>query len=187
MRIFVAIRLPDATVNGLEPVRDRLREFDEILRYPHPSGLHITLAFLGEQDEGTPEVIEAGLRVACADFGRFKLDLGTGGSLPEGRPARILSLRIEGEIRRIRELQGVVVKNLRQLGFQLDDRPFSPHLTIARVSRRAPAEQRRRLTEIATGFDGYDAGTFEVSAVTVMASNLMPTGAVYTPLAEIPL
>ncbi len=187
MRIFIAIKLPDTVIQGLETVRDRLRELGDAVRFPDASSFHITLAFLGEQDEAMPEVIESGLRAACADFGPFNLDLGAGGSFPEGRSARIIWLRVEGEVRRINRLQELILTELRQLGLRLEERPFSPHVTLARVARHATNAQRRRLQELAVELDGYDVGAFPVSEVSIMASTLLPTGAVYTPLAEIPL
>ena len=140
VRLFVAIRLPEAVVNGLEHVRDRLGEFDGILRYPDVTGFHLTLAFLGELPEGGDEMVESGLRSACAGFGSFALALGAGGSFPEGGEARVIWLRVEGEVRRVSQLQKIVVKELGDLGLRLDKRPFSPPVTIARVARKA---QRR--------------------------------------------
>ena len=187
MRIFVAIKLPEPVIQGLETVRGGLHEFDDVLRYPNPTGYHITLAFLGEQDAVMPEAIEAGLRTAAAGFGAFNLDLGAGGSFPEGHPARLVWLRVEGEVRRIHALQELIAAELRQLGLRLEERPFSPHVTLARVARHATDPQRRRLREIAAGLDGYDVGSFTVREVSIMASTLLPTGAVHTPLAGIPL
>jgi RNA 2',3'-cyclic 3'-phosphodiesterase len=187
VRLFVAIKLPEPVIQGLETVRGGLHEFDDVLRYPDPTGHHITLAFLGEQEAVMPEVIEAGLRAACAGFGAFNLDLGAGGSFPEGRAARLIWLRVEGEVRRIHALQEMVVAELRQLGLRLEERPFSPHVTLARVKRHATDQQRGHLREVAAGLDGYDLGSFTVSEVAIMASTLLPTGAVHTPLAEIPL
>ena len=188
MRTFVAaIRLPESVIQGLETVRGRLREFDDAVRLPDASSLHITLAFFGEQDQVIPEDIEARLRVACAGFGGFSLDLGCGGSFPEGRAARLIWLRIEGEVRRIHALQEVVVAELRQLGLRFEERPFSPHVTLARVARHATESQCQRLQKVAVGLDGYDVGNFPVSEISILASTLLPTGVVYTPLAEIPL
>ena len=90
-------------------------------------------------------------------------------------------------MRRVVELQEIVVRELGGLGLRLDRRPFSPHVTIARVSRRAGNEERRRVAQVAAELDGYDTGSFQVSEIAVMASDLQPTGAVYTPIAEIPL
>ena len=187
MRLFVAIRLPPPIVSGLDIIRGRLAEFDSIPRYPDVTGFHITLAFLGEMPDGGEEMVEGGLRSACAGFGEFGLALGAGGSFPEGEAARVISLRVEGQVRQVGELQKVVVKELSDLGVRLDKRPFSPHVTLARVSRRASAEERRRVAEVAAKIDGYDTGSFQVTEIAVMASDLQPTGAVYTPIAEIPL
>jgi 2'-5' RNA ligase len=187
VRLFVAIRLPEAVVSGLKHVRGRLGEFDGILRYPGVTGFHLTLAFLGELPEGGDEMVESGLRSACAGFGSFALALGAGGSFPEGGEARVIWLGVEGELRRASDLQKIVVKELGDLGLRMDKRPFSPHVTIARVTRKAGEEDRRRVAEVAAEIDGYDTGTFRVTDISVMASDLQPTGAVYTPIAEIPL
>ena len=96
-------------------------------------------------------------------------------------------LRVEGHVRRVVELQEIVVRELGGLGLRLDRRPFSPHVTIARVSRRAGNEERRRVAQVAAELDGYDTGSFPGERNRSDGQRPPADRAVYTPIAEITL
>ena len=81
-------------MRGLDFIRGRLAEFEDILRYPDVTGFHLTLAFLGELPEGGAEMVEGALKSACGGFGAFGLALGAGGSFPDGGEARVIWLRV---------------------------------------------------------------------------------------------
>lgn len=187
MRLFVAIRLPPCVVERLTLLRTELRDFDDVLHYTEKTGLHITLAFLGDISDDDEEILSTALKSACTDFGRLSLAIGGGGSFPENDAAQVLWLRVEGQVNRLRDLHKLVLATLEAQSVPLGNRPFSPHVSIARVSRTANIVDRRRLTGIASKIDGYDAGIFDVHEIVVLASNLVPKGAIYTPVSEIPL
>ena len=79
MRLFVAIRLPEAVVRGLDFIRGRLAEFEDILRYPDVTGFHLTLAFLGELPEGGVEMVEGALKSGLRGIRRVRPGAGRGG------------------------------------------------------------------------------------------------------------
>jgi 2'-5' RNA ligase len=84
-------------------------------------------------------------------------------------------------------LQERVERNLEILGFEPERRGFHPHLTLARANRSARPAELRQVGAWADGAGPVDLGSMEVTSLSLMRSDLRPTGAVYTRLKEIAL
>jgi 2'-5' RNA ligase len=84
-------------------------------------------------------------------------------------------------------LHKAVEDELVELGFKKEGRPFRPHLTIGRVHRKASQGDRQDLGELIVGSNEGRLGDMTVTSVNVMRSDLRPSGAVYTALAQVPL
>ncbi len=187
MRLFAAINLPVNVVDGLRQEQARLTKFAEHLRFVDVSGLHMTLCFVGEVEPQDVEVLEHGIRAALAGESPFMLALGEGGSFPRPDDARVVWVGVDGELRRLSNLQNLVADEIRTLGYRIDRRPFSPHVTLARVSRNASRDERRSIAESAVELTCYGLGSFEVRSVELMESILGPEGATYSTVAQISL
>ncbi len=69
-----------------------------------------------------------------------------------------------------------------RLGYPGEDRPFTAHLTLGRVSKNASAEQVHRIGEILEAEKVELLGSMQVSSVSLYRSDLQSGGAVYTRL-----
>lgn len=109
-----------------------LRNFSE-LSVPPPENLHVTLAFLGELDSAEiSRAADAASAAAVAAGGDWKLAWGNAGAFPSlARPSVVWLGLADGVI--TAKVQGLLVAELRLRGLPFDDRPFRPHLTLARV------------------------------------------------------
>ena len=176
MRLFVAIDPP-------ESVRRQLREICRGVpgaKWTRPNQLHLTLRFLGE---ATREVfVRIGGALAGVDRDPFSLRFrGVGRFPPRGSP-RVLWAGIEPEDP-LRRLHAGVEEALLGAGVERDRRPFSPHLTLARLrdARFGDAE----------GFleQGRSFGTaeFPVEEFSLYSSVLAPEGATHTRERAFPL
>jgi len=85
------------------------------------------------------------------------------------------------------ELQRAVEREVAPLGYPAEDRPFSPHLTLGRVRREASRDDVRRLGELVTDRQVGKLAQMEARAVSLIRSDLRPTGAVYTQLVKVTL
>ncbi len=132
-RLFFALWPDDSARSALAPLARRVA--GEGGGRPVPAmNLHLTLAFLGEV---APERVEAARSAASGIHGeRFELVLdrvgafrraGVGWAGPARAPRALL------------ELQSALDSALRAAGFTLEDRPFAPHLTLARKLGRPVA------------------------------------------------
>jgi 2'-5' RNA ligase len=74
-----------------------------------------------------------------------------------------------------------------KLGYMSEDRSFSPHLTLGRVSQNATPEQVHQVAEVLAGFKVGELGKAEVREVVLFKSELRPSGAEYSPLLSVPL
>ena len=177
-RMFVALDLSDDARDRLAGWRDELLDGRRDLRPVRPEALHVTLVFLGWQDESAAE------RIAEAAFG----------ALPEGpaprltatgvrpvppRGTRLFALDLDDEDGRATALQGAISDALAGGGwYRPERRPFWPHITLARVKRGerrvAPPPDR----------PAPPAGAFDAGVVTLYRSTLRPQGALYEPLAR---
>ena len=145
-RLFMGLPLPEAYQQRLEEVRKRWRpRLESKLTWTRPGNWHITLHFLGDTEEDRiPVLVEELGRVR---FAPFTLQGGGGGFFPPPKGNRPQQPRVvwvgleEGgaECVALASSLGIALKGL---GYELDPRPFRPHLTLARVkaARRDPWE-----------------------------------------------
>lgn len=187
MRLFVACELPPATKAALAEIQSLLRARGaQELRWVRPEGMHLTLKFLGEVPADKAPSIEEAL--AAAIEGPLELRLAFSALGTFGGPARLRVIWVgaEGDVAPLVGLASRVEGALTPLGFPRERRPYSPHLTLARVSDRASPEQRRRLADLVAGFEMPPVPEAVVREVSLMRSFLEPGGARYQRLAGFP-
>jgi 2'-5' RNA ligase len=177
-RMFLALDLPDEAREGLVRWRDLILDGRRDVRAVRPEALHVTLVFLGWQDESAAE------RIAEAAFGSLPAAAAprlaaTGVRPVPPRGARLFALDLDDEDGRATALQAAISDALEAGGwYRPEKRPFWPHITLARVKRGerrvAPPPE-----EPPPPRDAFDAGV-----VTLYRSTLRPQGALYEPLAR---
>ena len=177
-RLFLALDLPEPGRASIASWRDGLIADRADLRPVGPEALHVTLVFLGWQDES------AAPRIADAAFGALpagpppRLTPAGVRSLPPRDP-RLFALDLEDEGSRATALQAAASAALEAGGwYRPEKRPFWPHLTLARVKRR-----ERRVPALPDN-PPPPREPFKASAVTLYRSTLRPQGALYEPLAR---
>jgi 2'-5' RNA ligase len=176
-RMFVALDLPDGARDALVEWRDRLIAGRRDLRPVRPEALHVTLVFLGWQDEAEAERIAAAMFDAVGRLGPPLLTPAGVRPLPPRDP-RLFALDLEDEDDRAVALQAAV-SNALEAGrwYRPEKRPFWPHMTLARVKRGV----RRAAGLPAQAPPGEP---FPAAELTLYRSTLRPQGALYEPLAR---
>lgn len=129
MRIFVAMELPEELLEALSETSAMLRDGVHG-RYVAPDRFHVTLAFLGEVEGARlPALVEA-LDEACQGHGPFPIRLGELGSFGRRRSAVLWQAVDGGEA--LLSLAADVRAALRHAGFDFDEKPLVPHVTLMR-------------------------------------------------------
>ena len=163
-RLFVAIPIPEvvaARVGDLiADVRAALGPDGDRVRWVQMEGLHVTLRFLGPTAPERVGAVAAAVAGAAAGVdGPFEIRLGGAGAFPDAAKPRALWLGIRAGADVIGRLSQAVTAALAADGWPLEDRPFRPHLTIARTDGvHAGAEAGHRLVAAAAELDlAFDA------------------------------
>lgn len=188
-RLFIAVELPEGARRAISAVQNDLKKRlpEGALRWVRPEGIHLTLQFLGDVERGRVDELNDALVRAAADRRRIALAIDGLGCFPNPRRPRVLWLGVGGEVAKLRLLQQAVEAETKTLGFQPEGRDFSPHLTLARVQRNASRADVGKIGA-AVEWGGVDrVADFAADGVSLMRSQLRPSGAEYTQVAHVAL
>lgn len=171
-RLFIALPIAEDVIAELARVaRDGPRDW----RWVKPAAMHLTLAFLGEVEEGRVAAAERALRRGAEGAPALELAAAGLGAFPDQRRARVLWAGVAGDLRQLAALQTGIALALGSEGFELDGKPFHPHLTLARA--RVPQPLPPSLDR-AQRF-----GSWRATEVRLYRSHLGPQGPRYEVLA----
>jgi 2'-5' RNA ligase len=177
-RVFVAIELPAPVRRKLIEHIDRLRILlpDERASWVPEENLHLTLKFLGDVPIPKIELVAQATQSAAELVEPFELIVGGGGAFPTTGQPRVLWIGIEDSSGRLGLLHQTLEAACEKAGFAREQRPFHPHLTIARL--RKPQGSRHLATmhkEI-----GFDRETVLASDLALIRSELSSAGSRHT-------
>jgi 2'-5' RNA ligase len=176
-RAFVAIRPPDGVLDAIAAASAAVDVADA--RRTTRDQWHLTLQFLG--DVADVDAVADALGTIRTAVGRVAL--GGAGAFAGARRANVLWIGIAEGADYVTALAGEVNRVLASLGFAPDDRPFHPHLTLARARRRT-FDARAAVAAL----DGRSFGDhWVVDTVTLFESRLGRDGARYEPRAVVTL
>lgn len=175
-RLFVAVDIPDDIKKRLTSLQTPI----PTARWVKPEQTHLTLRFIGD---GIPEEQGKAVQSVLADVAVSPFDLtvrGVGRFPPGNRkPPRVLWVGIENQPV-LTDLHHQVETALHSLGFSLDLKGFSPHLTLARLKTYQPMKE---VDTFLTRHAEFEAGSFTVSRFVLYSSVLSPQGSKYTAVA----
>ena len=188
IRSFIAIELPGEVREGLARLRNAMkRDEHKFVKWVSPDGIHLTLKFLGNiPSKKVTEITEA-LEEATQGISPFHLEISGLGAFPSLKQTRVFWVGIVGEVDKLLKLQRNIDSALAVLGFAKEERPFVPHLTLARLRPGSSPLERRNFGELVGSTIFEDIYHIEVEAVSLMRSQLTPAGAVYTRLSAVGL
>ncbi len=185
MRLFIGIELPDALRSSAAAAANRVRERVERaapsakVRWVPPSNLHITIWFLGEVREPRVEALVASLQEPL-DVRPFTLQVGGAGAFPPSGTLRAIWLGIVAGCEGLIAIHDQLRRRLVPLGFEPENRPYSPHLTVARVKDIRPQDTAAIRCVLREGDD--DVGECEVVSATLFVSRPTSIGSQYEAL-----
>lgn len=182
-RLFVAVTLQPEVRDALAEVIGRLRAADVSgVRPVAPDALHITLKFLGNVDASRVPGLAATLTAAGDGAVPFRLALEGVGGFPNLEAPRVLWAGVadgaDGLADLARRVDGACVS----AGFPREQRPFSPHLTLARMRDTASPSDRRRAGAALADAGSALASAFAIDAFHLIKSTLTPSGPLYESL-----
>jgi 2'-5' RNA ligase len=176
VRLFLAINLAPVVRHAILDATAPLRAAASSLSWVDESKVHLTLKFFGEQPEDVVGPIARSLDEVAGRHRPFSIRIAEVGAFPNFRRARVVWMGIDRNPR-LELLHHDVEVACEALGFELEGRPFRPHLTLARVRERTEEDELRKLSKASkrVAFD-TEAG---VESIDLMKSNQAGGGARY--------
>ncbi|WP_160032353.1 RNA 2',3'-cyclic phosphodiesterase [Paenibacillus sp. An7] len=132
VRIFTAVSLPDPVKNEIQRWTVDNKDKLPFRNFTHKEDYHITLQFLGDTERGSINRLCETLREAAVQIEPFPLSVGNVGVFGTSLRPRVLWRGVEGEIDKLAELFQNILDVTVPLGYIPEDRPYRPHITIAR-------------------------------------------------------
>jgi 2'-5' RNA ligase len=184
IRSFLAIELPKPILRKIEEVKGDLRSTRADVRWVNPEKIHLTLKFFGNIEESRIEPIFKSIEEPIRNTLPFSLEVRGVGAFPHLRNPRVIWMGLVDGREVLVSFQKQIETQLEKIGFQPEDRPFHPHLTLGRMkSSRGKEELVGRMER----HKEEEFGDFQVERVILFKSDLKPSGPIYTLLKEIKL
>jgi 2'-5' RNA ligase len=177
IRLFIAVKVSSTPL--LRKVLKHLETMGRPVKPVSADNLHVTLKFLGDTNPTRLPEISNAVSEAVDVEQTFEGRIAGLGAFPRiQRPSVIWAgLETEESLKRIAES---LETNLSGQGFHPEQKPFHPHLTLARIKSKPPAE----LAELLNDNQTTDFGVVSISSVELFQSELQPNGPRYTVLAS---
>ena len=188
IRSFIAIELPDNLKLALTRLQDQLKSGKQApVKWVDPYSIHLTLKFLGNIGTDMVDKLTAAIGEAARGISPFQLEVKGLGAFPSLKRVQVVWVGVTGEVERLRQLQQRIESNLEPLGFTTESRPFTPHLTLARLRDRTLPDERKRFGQLIAATKFESVYTMKVDSIKLMRSQLTREGAIYSLLSSVGL
>ncbi len=181
IRSFIAIEFPQQVIRGLAKLQESLLQFTpKGVKWVNPASIHLTIKFLGGVPANRISLISTSLTKVVEGIRPFSLGIEGLGVFPDSRRPGVIWVAVVGEVDRLVQLQQAVDSALSPLGFSKENRPFVPHLTVARLREDMDTQERQNFVRHFLAAKLEPVPLFEVQALHLMKSRLTPGGAIYS-------
>jgi RNA 2',3'-cyclic 3'-phosphodiesterase len=188
LRLFVAVPLPEAAVSAVIGRIEAVGEAGRArgIRWVQAEGLHLTIRFLGAAPAEAVAPVVAALEEVAASTPPFDIVLEGAGAFPSASRPRVLWLGIGAGAAELTQLAQALERPLELAGWPVPDRPFRPHMTVARTDAAPYDAASAAAHALIEGADG-SATRFAADRIVLFRSHLGRGPARYQSLAEVPL
>ncbi|MFM8874530.1 MAG: RNA 2',3'-cyclic phosphodiesterase [Anaerolineae bacterium] len=188
IRTFIALDFPLSILDSIEQQTKRLRQTlgNDVIRWVLTHNMHLTLKFLGNVPVSHLEFLKQMLAQATDSITQFDLQIGGVGSFPNSNRPRVLWVGIHAPAL-LSNLQKAIEEGAKRLGYEKEERPFSPHLTLGRVRQGLDGKDLQKISNALSSIQLGKIGIARVDSVHIYKSDLNSEGSVYTKLFSTPL
>jgi 2'-5' RNA ligase len=168
----------------IEEVQGDLRSIHADVRWVNPEKIHLTLKFFGNIEESRIDPIFTSIEEPIRNTLPFSLKVRGVGVFPHLKNPRVIWMGLVDEREVFISFQKQIEIQLEKIGFQPEDRPFHPHLTLGRMKSSRGKEE---LVGKMERHKEEEFGDLKVERVVLFKSDLKPSGPIYTSLKEMKL
>lgn len=183
VRAFIALKIPQLIQESIEKQTTRLRlELgNDLVRWVPTHNMHLTLKFLGEVASSHMDFIKSMLNQIAETHTGFDLQIGSIGSFPNLKRPRVIWVGIYAPAG-LTPLQKSIEERTVRLGYEKEERPFSPHLTLGRVRQKLTGQEIQKISNTLSTIQLGKIGTARVNSLHLYQSDLNSEGSIYTKL-----
>ena len=178
IRSFLAIELNENLYRSLEDLIGKLRSTRYDVRWVAPRNIHLTIRFFGEISSHDIGVISTAATRAVSTTAPFEINITGLGAFPSLRSPRVIWAGIE-KPEPLMALEEMITAELKGIDWPPPDKPFRPHITLGRVKS---SRGKLDLFEILKKYNAVNPGRLLVDHISLIKSDLRPSGPVYSPL-----
>ena len=184
IRSFLAIEFPKPILKKIEEVQADLKSTHADVRWVSPEKIHLTLKFFGNIEESRIDLILKSIDEPIRNTLPFSLKVRGVGAFPNLKNPRVIWMGLVDGREVLVSLQKQIETQLEKVGFQPEDRPFHPHLTLGRMRS---SQGKEELVKRMERYKEEEFRDFQVERLVLFKSDLRPTGPIYTLLRELKL
>ena len=181
VRAFLSIDIENqALLSRIQDIQQRLDQTAAKMKIVKSENIHFTLRFFGDTPVARLDQIKR-----CLDeieFNPFEIEVAGVGSFPNRRRPRIIWIGVSQNAPKVMKLKDEIDTSLVDIGYQPERRKYTPHATIARVRH---VKNSQRIADNLEYLADEVIGQMTITKITMMKSNLTPSGPIYEPLWEI--
>ena len=188
LRAFIAVEIPSGIHQAIENKTASIQAAlnPSLVRWVPSSNVHLTLKFLGDVSPTNVELLSQMLSVEVSQHQTFEMTFEGLGAFPNPKRPRVIWIGIQAPAG-LEALQHGIEAATATLGYPVEKRPFSPHLTIGRIKQKVSSTGMQKIRAALEETQVGSLGSTRVSAIHLFKSDLKPSGAVYTRLFSAPL
>ena len=181
IRAFIAIDLSTDIQHRLDDVSQNYKsQLANIpIRWVAATNIHLTLKFLGDVSLSNLNILTDMLQSEISTHHQFDISVGGSGAFPNIHQPRVIWIGVEAPPE-LTAIQNGIETTTARLGYSREERAFSPHLTLGRVSRNATSQDLKAISKVIEVTRIGFLGATCVDRIYLYRSDLQSTGAVYT-------
>ncbi len=181
MRTFIAVEVSEALKPKILAIQKKIEASGADIKLVEPENIHYNLKFIGEIDDRTVEKTKKAL--SEISFPAFDVHIAGLGAFPSKTYIRVVWLGCRQGTQELTALASSVEEALAGI-VPKDERPFTPHLTLGRVSG---VKDKEALSKLMHDLENADIGKFRVDKLVLFQSQLSPKGPAYMPILTVNL
>lgn len=186
LRTFIAIELDPEVRDALSRAQGKFKRGapDGAVKWVNPESIHLTLKFLGDTPVSKVAKVADAMAAAREGLSAFDLSIEGRGCFPNCRRPRVIWVAVKDQSGgTLARLQAALERLVSPLGFPTEERGFSPHLTLGRIARNVNPAAEAAVGKLVQDSVVEQIAKQRVTAVSLIRSDLRPTGPVYYTLA----
>lgn len=180
-RLFIALEVPHLALQQICKIRDENIDNAHRLKWEPIEKLHFTLKFLGDIDVELNEKIISSMYNLIERHSIFECEFNHFGLFKRGKIPSIFWIGLKDN-EKLTNIVNDIESEMFNLGFPKENRPFKPHLTLLRIKSSLSEDFFKKILNISLPLI-----KFTTENISLMKSELLPSGSVYTKIKEFKL